>query len=478
MTSAVAKTAHFTITGAAFTKLVRSRMLDDAPGSAFRLASSLVGDDPSTQAIVPAMAMRLCNGTAKMRGNESDMQLVDDDTISAQRFRKRIEWLFAGRIRIREKWYQPTAFVTDVGPHDIGSSPRAKHYCGSDEMVLGNANYPDPKFPSIKREVIFAQCGERPHWHDVPRGHQEALDEYLAAGRGLEERSHSKQYRNEDVPRQYRRPEELPVRGTVDLDAEQEARYAEENASRLRRVADLRVLILAQAGDDLIEFSWLDKMSEYNDPPVLKIVGGTTKIPRAPFMIWAFARLEFLKVQLPEWKTISPSGMKMQMDDANHTDWIIGGGFDPQDKEFWGSGVYAKAAEDLRTRLQDEHDDRRRAEEVKVTTLVTGATVIGIAFHGRLNKTSPVGSIVVLPNLNPKYLAAVADAAAVITEEGGEVAHLAQIGRERGLPIVRRSDAREMYRPGDTVEVDAEARTAKVIKHYVSDPSGVEDDDV
>lgn len=493
MTSEIARTAHFTITGAAFTKLVRARMLDDAPGAAFRLASSILSEDPLEQLAVPSYAVRLCNGTARMHGDEKCLRLVDDDTKKGEAYRARLVWLFAGRIRIGTRWYQPTAFVTDVGPHDVGCDPREKHYCGSDEIVAKHASYPDPRFPSIKRSVIFVQCGERPHWHEVPRGHQEALEEYLRAGRTLQERSHSKWYRDVPPPVQLRTSSIVPGRGpsryqgTFDKDvglsvddpgyeAALEKRHAEENASRLRRVADLRALILKQAGDDLIEFSWPDKYSEYDDPPVLKVASGKTMIPRAPFLIWAFARATYLKMKLPEWKTVSPPGMKMQMDDANHTDWIIGGGFDPQDREFYSSGVYSKAAEDLRSKLQDEHDDRRRAEEEKVTTLVTGPTAQGPAHHGKPNKASPRGSVVILPNLSPKYLLAVRDAVAVITEEGGEVAHLAQVSREQGLPVVRRPGAREHFGEQHLVEVNAEARTARIVKYHFNDPSDVDED--
>lgn len=494
------KTAHFTMTGAGFTKLVRSRMLDDAPGSAFRLAGCLLASDPIEQNRVPSLAIRLCNGTAKMTGDEKGMDLVDDDTVSGKRYRERVQYLFAGRIRVREKWYRPVAYVTDVGPNDVGCNPREKHYCNTDDIVLEQASYPDKKFPSIKRGVIFTQCGERPHWHEVPRGAQEALDEYLTAGGKLEERSHSKWY--PERPAKSKRFAQGPNRfeGTYDkqvgLDVddpqyetavalskeEQEAllekRYAEEDAARLRRVADLRVLILKQAGDDLIEFTWPDKMSEYDDPPKLVVPAGTTKIPRAPFLIWAFARMTFLKMKLPEWKTISPPGMKMMGDDENHTDWVIGGGFDPRDREFYGLGVYNKAAEELRTKFQNEHDDRRQAEWDKVTTLVTGATVQGLVHHGKLNKPAPrPGMIIVLPNLNPKYLVTVAGAAAVITQEGGALAHLAQVGLEQGLPMVRKDDALEMYTEQSLVEVNAEARTAKVLKYHYNDPGDVDDND-
>lgn len=485
------KTAHFTITGAAFTKAVRSRMLDDAPGAAFQLASCLMNqDDPVAQLTVPALAMKLCDGTAKVRGNESDMTVVDDDTIAAKRYRERLRWLYAGRIRIGTTWYRPTAYVTDVGPHDVRSNPREKHYCGPDEIV-SQATVPDPEFKALSRTVIFEQCGERPHWHKTLHRHQEALQEYLDAGHTLQERSHSKYYQDDPPPVQRKPRKPAPpgrgpnkYRGTINLDtgrsvdeAEDDAAYAAEEASRLRYIADLRELILKQAGDDLLEFAWPDKFSEHTNPPELLVAAGKAMIPRAPFLIWAFTRLAWLKMKMPTWKTVSPSGMKMQMDDAHHTDWIIGGGFDPRNREFYWGGVYAKAAEELRGRLQDEHDDRQRAEEEAVTTLITGPTVQGYVHYGRLNKPAPAGSVVVLPNLSPKYLVTVSVAAAVITEEGGEVAHLAQIGRERGLPMVRRPDALAMFNEHDLVEVNTEARTVRVLKRHVNDPTEVEDDD-
>lgn len=474
------KTAHFTITGAALTSLVRARMLDDAPGAAFRLAGSLISDDPLEQHRVPSLAIRLCNGTAKMIGNESDMRLVDDNSVSARRYRQALAWFHAGRIRVGTKWYQPIAYVEDVGREDVGDSPREKHYCGTDEIVLEQAEFPDPKFLSIKRGVIFQLCGERPHWHEVPRGPQEALEEFLAAGRCLEPRGNSRSYptREPQSKRFARGPNTYAGTEKIeDREAREDAEHAAAEAARLARVAELRVTILAQAGDDLIELRWPDGMTKYDDPPKVHIAAGSAMVPRAPFVIWAFAKLSYLKMQMPEWKTISPSGMKMPLDDSNHTDWVIGAGFDPHDRELYYGGAYGTAAEELRSRLQDEHDDRRRAAEEAVTTLVAGPTVTGVVVHGRRNKASPPGSIVVLPDLRPAWLLAVRDAAAVITQEGGEVAHLAQVGRERGLPIVRRPDALEQFREGDTVEVNSEARTARGVRRHVADLTEVEEDD-
>lgn len=56
------------------------------------------------------------------------------------------------------------------------------------------------------------------------------------------------------------------------------------------------------------------------------------------------------------------------------------------------------------------------------------------------------------------------NAAAVITEAGGATAHLAQIGRDRFLPIVLVVGARTKYPAGTTVEVSTLTRRVTAIE--------------
>jgi phosphohistidine swiveling domain-containing protein len=181
-------------------------------------------------------------------------------------------------------------------------------------------------------------------------------------------------------------------------------------------------------------------------------------IPRAPFMHWAFARMKMYANQLPPWTPISPVGMKMQLDDPHHTDWVIAAGFDPQDRRIYrsGNGSFNDAAMNLAHELQDKFD-----APSDVHVLVDGPHASGTVHHGKKKQPSPDGAIVVLPNLHPDYLEAIVDAAGVITEEGGAVAHLAQVGRERNLPIVRIAGAIERFNPGDEVSIDTATRTVR-----------------
>ncbi len=487
-------TAHFRITGAAFTRLVHDRMLDDAPGAAYRLATSIGSGDPAVDDTIPKIAQRLCDGKASLHGNERSMCVVDCEH---KGYRKKLTWLYAGRICLQSKWYQPVAYVQDVGPMDLKNDHgvptdvpsrrgeirnRAWHYCSKDEIVVEHVSFKDPKSPHLEREVIFRACIERPHWHQPPIHPQHALDEYLAAGRQLEKRGHSVSYGHdpERWPCGYpgqswiREPEPPsggPARfhGTTPnaamrrklAEQEQEEQEKAKEADRLLEVTKLRLRILEQAGDDLIELAWEARG---------EVPAGKTMVPRAPFLLWAFARLKWYARLLPEWKTISPGGMKMAMDNPNHTDWVIGGGLDPLDRDLYWGGVKCEAAELLKSKLQDEFDLRERAEDEKVTTLVTGAKVTAPVVHGKPGVTPEPGLVVVVPNLHSRYLWAVQGAAAVITEEGGEVAHLAQVVREQVLPVVRVVNALERWFEGDVVEVDPETRTVRVISRSISDP--------
>lgn len=479
-------TAHFRITGAAFTRLVHNRMLDDAPDAAYRLATSIGSGDPAVDDTIPKIAQQLCDGTASLHGNEQAMRVVD---CGHKGYRKKLTWLHAGRIRLRDRWWQPIAFVADVGPNDLvndhgirtytpaggrGIVNRGWHYCGKDEIVVDHVEYSDKTNLYLRCDVIFRACVERPHWHQPPTQPQEALEEYLAAGRRLEKRGHSISYGKDperwpsEYPgRAWQREPEPPgggparYRGTEPNEAMQRKIEEQEEASRLRRIEDLRKLILAQAGDDLVELTWEARG---------EVPAGKAMVPRTPFLHWAFSRLRWYQRFLPPWRSVSPTGMKMAMDDPNHTDWVIGGGFDPQDRDVYWSGAKSEAADRLRSELQDAFEGRLRAEDEKVTTLVTGAKVTGVVVHGLPGETPAPGLVVVVPNLHSRYLWAVQGAAAVITEEGGEVAHLAQVAREQALPVVRAEGALGRWFEGDVVEVDPEARTVRVISRSFEEP--------
>jgi phosphohistidine swiveling domain-containing protein len=392
-----------------------------------------------------------------------------------------------------------------------GFTNRAWHYCGPHEIVIDNVEYADPQMPHIKREVIFETCGERPHWDEVPLTPQAALDEFLSVDRRLDARGHSELYGDaidpededadedaevdDDAPAQLRArrlkqwretnvkrggggpgpgiwldmvEESMPHKIDEMLEAEDgrlakeldrleqiktlEAQEAEEKAADRRRddvrkatLAKYRERILAQAGDDLIELSW-DEVRDEHDTTVVKYVAGSVRAPRAPFLHWMFHRDMRFTGRIPPWKTICPSGWKMPLDNPYHTDWVVGAGLDPEDRDLvYHPSPIVEAA------YKWAHDWREQFEEKSKMFVLVEGRAHGRIVHGKLNKAVPPGSIVVLPHLGPKYLKATIGAVGVIAEVGGETAHLAQVGRERALPMIRWEGALQDFAEGDEI---------------------------
>jgi phosphohistidine swiveling domain-containing protein len=514
------ETVHFSIHGEDFTRLARERLLDDNPGSAWRIASGLIGDGDGKGEEMHA-ALAILTGDKKLVGKNT-MELVDEDLKVAELHKERVAWLYAGRIRIGDCWYRPVAEVTSFGPKDlrndrgkpVDSIPRGVrgsgqsgiinrqwHYCMDGEIApLAHTHHDDA-------DVIFQPCGELPHWLPVPRDVHEAIKQWRDAGRQLEERGHALWYKDNgdehDGPgrgyqewlREQQAADELAeaaaiegegdygeelfdayvdaqlradgfVRASISIDEErriEELRHKLEEEQRQQQLVELRAKILAQAGDDLIELAWEEEARSEADRERDRAWGreqtpmpaGKAMIPRAPFLHWAFHRLRQFEKAKPPWTPVSPVGMKMMGDSPYHSDWVIAAGFDPSKyKEVYDSPMY-RAALDLSWQMQD-----RFSHESGVHILVEGSGwASGKVEHGRPNMECSDGAIVVLPNLHPRYLKATLRAAAVITEEGGETAHLAQVGRERGLMIARVPNAREIYEPGLEVVVNASKRT-------------------
>jgi phosphohistidine swiveling domain-containing protein len=261
--------------------------------------------------------------------------------------------------------------------------------------------------------VIFEPCSEPPHWWDPITDPKEALRDFVAHGRALEEDGCAQRHYHE------------PQASEVDTDAmkrdrEQQRREADEAQARAEaewdaRVVAMRAAIVEQAGADTFPMDLGD--------------GRVLTVPRAPFERWALGRAKELRHLQPAWKPVSHSGMKLNGDDTDHTDWIIGAGLEPGD-------AYKEPISAVSTRLMSEL--QKRLGKFSAGVIVDAGPVTGT-----------VGSdVLVLPNLDPAHLPEMAKARAVITERGGKGAHLAQVALERGLTIMLVDDACTRYPAG------------------------------
>ncbi|AFU86724.1 hypothetical protein D869_gp190 [Caulobacter phage CcrRogue] len=177
----------------------------------------------------------------------------------------------------------------------------------------------------------------------------------------------------------------------------------------------------------------------------------TLKVPTAPFEKWCLWRTAGAHLAKP-WKRVTYSGLKCFGDDPYHTDWVIGAGLEPEDWPTRSDDPLHKAAWDKRFEVAQS-----KMGGNLVVLLGTGF-VTGKIKHLKPGETLERGQIGVIRNAGPDYVQAAVSAidnnAALITENGGNVAHLVTEFRDKPLRLVRIADARKIFKDGMEVDLD------------------------
>jgi phosphohistidine swiveling domain-containing protein len=441
--SAAERTVHFSVDGGGLTDIVRDLMLSERPDSAWRtLADGLIGEggEAVTKAIL-AGSMKLVNDP-----DDFDLLLTEED--NDEEYLNDLHYIYAGRIRIDGTWWRPVAEVTRFGPEahrhaaeHISVVPKVA-YEGFDRSRREWSRicvnwYTGPR--EIYREVagrwiILEPCGEPPFWWQPNNTVAEALASCLRAERSLENRGGN----DRDTIAEMRQEVDEKLEGVIEArrmstgavneiheeralerEREQEARREMEYVKRL---ADITAKVIEQAGDD----TFLLKLED----------GRELTVPAAPFQHWALDRTA-LRHMAPSWELVSPSGMKMPGDNPFHTDWMLGAGLDLREDYGYDKAV-TRAAHDASFDLQ------RALGNFEANVIVDNGTVTGIVGE----------NVVVLPNLSPDHTVKVMGAKAIITERGGQLAHLAVVGMEMGWTIMLVKDAMTRYPEGMEVTLN------------------------
>jgi phosphohistidine swiveling domain-containing protein len=421
----------FRIYGKDMTTTARDMLLSERPGAAWRLLSEgLVGGDPGETDVI---AREVLDGEKKLTGDSSKgIRVVNDK--GAAGYKRDLKFVYAGRIRINGKWMRPFAEVTLLGPEDAEyaneglpiptidsdrfegwTRRRLEYYVRDDQRLLFIDDRP----------VIFEMTSEPPFWWKENLTPRQALDEFLAVGRSLIQIEHPHSEPVETDEEAEKREREKQAREYDKRAAEAEKRYNAE-------IERVREGVLKQAGDDTFQLHVSD--------------GRVLTVPLAPFWHWALGRTS-LRHLSPPWKPVAHSGMKLPMDNEYHTDWMVGAGVDLD--ESYNSEV-AKAALNAASELQERLGDF----EAMVIVEGRGSEITGVVGEG----------IVVLPNLSADHALAAMKAQAIITEEGGQLAHLAIVALERGLTIMRVPDAITRYPEG--TKVTLKPGTGKIVTHW------------
>lgn len=491
---------HFSVSGEAITKIARDMLLSEMPAKAWRLlAQNLIGGRPGQ---AEAIATAVLDGKKKLVGDSSiGIGVVKER--GAKSYLKDLHYIYAGRIKIDGRWHRPQARVASVNERDAHYATKKLGFCPSklshdfEKWCLyrvefyghGRGRAIDitkytPKAKARSRSkmrradaeidvVLFEECSEPPHWWPEPSSPREAYDQFVAAGRRLdvidvdqgvplgetEDFDEEPNVRSEDDS--VRVKPYVDHRGARERKEEIEAEIALEEEAEAKRLADQITAYRAygekirkQANDDFIEIKLPDGyvptmssgprsyMLGDDDPePVENVTpssmfsNGVLRVPRLPFECWCLWRTHVAHL-MPKWECISPSGLKMAMDDPYHTDWMLGA--DVHLRHSYDASLKSVSLDMMR-------DVQRKYGKFEHAVIVGGPDVEGI-----VGKAETPGAIMVLHDLRntPENNLAVGNASAIITENGGELAHVATVARENKIPVFRVPNAVKLFRVG------------------------------
>lgn len=448
--------ARFRLDGTDFTRLVRDLFLSDSPSRAWRVVvSGLRGGTGQVEAV----AGKILDGEVKLTGNETIGLTPKKDRAKA--YRKQVAYVYAGRIRLDGVWFRPRAEVTDFGPDDAeyacrqerGTVPlgpasreqknrwwreRVAFYAKDGERVVAvksqGKGYPE-------QLVIFEPSAERPPWWNELPSVEAAVEEFIAARGPLQTEAWSMYYRRDEVD-----DGDDEVDDDDDDVEERQLKHAcrvlgaegedDDSSTRAELLARIAATVRERAGNDRLDLTLAD--------------GTTLSVARAPFMNWALRRTS-LRGLAPKWECVSPSGMKLPMDDPNHTDWLIEAGVSLE-QAYRGPVCDASHEKSFEIQMELGH--------YECHVLVDGPSVSGTVGQ----------EIVVLPDLREDRLDQVLHAKAIITEKGGKLAHLALVAMERQVPVLRVADAMRRFQPGMRVMVQpSEGRIEELFERVIRD---------
>lgn len=232
----------------------------------------------------------------------------------------------------------------------------------------------------------------------------------------------------------------------------------------------LKDLISIQANE--MPNGWLELDVEGSEE--FKIKPFKLKLPKAPFMSWVYgARF----TSNGDWVNICPVGMKMQMDDPNHSDWWLMTGI-PIDLAYsYGkrmskfSKKLIKKAELIEQAAWDfrvNHEEKR--EKNSIFLVSSNKEILGTVFFvknkedvfsfvdevkrwNQKNVYNKQNFVAVIPNCSVEYDLVIKYASAIITEIGSAAAHVVKIAREDSVPVILCTTAFDSYVNGEEIKI-------------------------
>lgn len=438
--------AHFSMTGKDLTRIARDLVLDDRPELAYQtLAKGLLGKGASEAAI------RILQGQSKLVGSMECLRLTTErKSKSLDEFKRKVNFIYAGRIKTQGAWVRPVEWIDsdDVEKLQRSHAIRYARPGGAIELldVPGEG----------KRWVVFEQCSERPMWQDSPAGMQEALEEFIVAGRSIGV-VRADAIQDGDLDDIFGDPEQEWEESEQEEREDREERKDREWDSKLAKIADA---VREQAGDNTFVMTLLS--------------GREVKVPRAPFVRWALRRTD-LEDAAPEWANIAESGLKLPLDSRDHSDWVLGSGLTLE--EAYTDEVIRPAydamfeiQEEIRSSRESKRPyagifaalDNLRSKRIPAACIIDNGEVTGV-----------VGSeILVFPDSDGRRVAELGNCKGIVVEQGGPLAHLVITSKGLRITVMRHPNALELLRPGSTITLNPSSGRITVLEAKAEDTPG------
>lgn len=187
-------------------------------------------------------------------------------------------------------------------------------------------------------------------------------------------------------------------------------------------------------------------------------------VPKLPFLHWVFRGTTYIK-NLPPYKAVSMTGLKMSMDNPIHSDWMLAAGLDLDLDYEISSDVYKAAAIKLHE-LQESIFDYDHAVLSSGDNLPIKGKAI-VCTKDNLDNVQP-GNIVIIPDCSNNYEAHVRKSikngrGGVISAIGSRAMHMAVVARELDIIILNDPLSLEKYTTGMDILIEPDKGSITVV---------------
>jgi hypothetical protein len=487
------QTVHFSVEGEFVAGFARDLVLEKNWRGAMRTLQA---------ATIPAMPLddvvAILSGTSTLTNTANGgLKVVPQDPKCERlkRYLSTAHWQNAGILEVDGEFYRPYAVITGFTREDerpvLERMEQQEDWCRPEEFRVARArHYMRRPF----EDKVYFDAGPQPVLMERVQGPAFWMTTFKNAAEALADMRSVRSYDIEQLgggykPVQFNTPD-FYINATIDgylLSTPDELSAADQEM--LERIMQLRSEMVDDGPEDredddpwhpnetkyediargIFYKSKVDKQAEtcggfFEMTTKEKLFNGevqtkTYRIARAPFLLWAEYH-NYKPGELPSWKAVCPSGLKMGGDNPMHTDWWVSAGMSP------------------RSAYNHDHPLNRAAWRYAYGLAKTnGASCIKLAGKGKVtgpvvfpkpNEGVPAGSIAVVTHAGPEYELALMSACkgksgAVIAEVGGKLAHLTIVSNELGARLVMMEGALTKLKEGDLVSLDLD--TCQVLVH-------------